>query len=107
MPDSGKREQCNLLDLDDFCAQHPDIPEIGNMTMTRLRLNEGVGSDTVGTDLAIEGSESLYRAPQGAEIPEEREKNQRSDPRERLGRYLGWRDVDLHLPLRDQNIHRG
>ena len=77
------------------------------MTKTRLRLNEGVGSETVGSVLAVKGGESLYRAPQGAEIPEEREKNQRSDPRERLGRYLGWRDVDLHLLLRDQNLHRG
>ena len=97
-----------FIHLDDLCTQHPDIPEIGNMTMTRLRLNEGVGSDTVGPVLAIEGGESLYRAPQRAEIPEEREKNQRGNPKERLGRYLGWRDVDLHLLPRDQHVlHRG
>ena len=55
------------------------------MTMTRLRLNEGIGSDLVGPVLAIKSGESLYRAPKGAEIPEKREKNQRSDPRERFG----------------------
>ena len=79
------RNNSGLLHLDDLRAQNSDIPEVGDMTMTRLRLDEGVGSDAIGPVLAIEGSESLYRAPQGAEVPEKREKNQRDDPRKRLG----------------------
>ena len=65
-----------LFYLDDFCAQDSNIPEVGNMTMTRLRLNEGVGSEPVGPVLTIKGGESLHRAPHGAKLQEERNEDQ-------------------------------
>ena len=68
------------------------------MTMTRLWLNEGEGSDSVGSVLSIKGSESLHRAPQGANIQEEGDGDQRHDPGERLGEYLDRRGDDLLCP---------
>ena len=56
------------------------------------------------TNGELEKSLETYFAPKS---PEEWKKNQRSNQRKRLGRYLDRRDVDLHLLHWDQIILRG
>ena len=58
------RDNASFLHLDDFRAQDPYKPEISDVAVATLRLNQGIRRHPVGPVLAVIGGESLYSAPQ-------------------------------------------